>query len=376
MLEKYMKILLLCWRDTTHPQGGGSERYLERVGEYLALSGHEVIFRAAKHTGAPRTSVRAGITYHRSGGKFSVYPRAWLAMLAGRFGVGGLAGVDVVIDTQNGIPFFSKIFMDSPTVLLTHHCHREQWPVAGPALAKLGWFLENTIAPLVYRTNSYVTVSEPSAAELVDLGVGEERITIIRNGIDPIPPNPPQLAHRGKRIITLSRLVPHKQIEHAIDTVAAIADVELDIVGSGWWQDELVAYAQRKGVTDRVIFHGQVAEEHKHALLERATVHLMPSRKEGWGLAVVEAAQHFLPTIGYTCSGGLNDSVVDGETGLLVSSKQAFISSVRLLLDDAAYRNNLGKQAERRARRFSWEKTGKQVEQLLLHIVQSDRPGI
>ena len=43
-----MKILLLCWRDSTHPQGGGSERYLERVGEYLAAQGHEVVFRTVK----------------------------------------------------------------------------------------------------------------------------------------------------------------------------------------------------------------------------------------------------------------------------------------------------------------------------------------
>ena len=49
-----MKILLLCWRDSTHPQGGGSERYLERVGEYLAAQGHEVVYRTAKHTDAPR----------------------------------------------------------------------------------------------------------------------------------------------------------------------------------------------------------------------------------------------------------------------------------------------------------------------------------
>ncbi len=42
-----MKILLLCWRDSTHPQGGGSERYLERVGEYLAAQGHEVRVQVA-----------------------------------------------------------------------------------------------------------------------------------------------------------------------------------------------------------------------------------------------------------------------------------------------------------------------------------------
>ena len=49
-----------------------------------------------------------------------------------------------------------------------------------------------------------------------------------------------------------------------------------------------------------------------------AWVHVLPSRKEGWGLAVTEAAQHAVPTIGYRCSGGLTDSIVDGVTGLLV----------------------------------------------------------
>src|SRR5690606_34545808 len=73
-----MKILLLCWRDSTHPQGGGSERYLERVGEYLARQGHEVVYRTAGHTDAPRRSHRNGVRYSRSGGKFTVYPRAWV----------------------------------------------------------------------------------------------------------------------------------------------------------------------------------------------------------------------------------------------------------------------------------------------------------
>ena len=78
-----MKILLLCWRDTTHPQGGGSERYLERVGGYLASQGHEVVFRTSKHMNAARREVRDGVRYSRGGAKFGVYPRAWAAMLAG-----------------------------------------------------------------------------------------------------------------------------------------------------------------------------------------------------------------------------------------------------------------------------------------------------
>lgn len=109
MLVRTMKILLLCWRDSTHPQGGGSERYLERVGEYLAARGHEVVYRTAGHTDAPRRSHRNGVRFSRSGGKFTVYPRAWAGILLGRAGIGTLGDIDVVVDTQNGIPFFARL---------------------------------------------------------------------------------------------------------------------------------------------------------------------------------------------------------------------------------------------------------------------------
>ncbi|AGF73589.1 glycosyltransferase family 4 protein [Corynebacterium halotolerans] len=364
-----MKILLLCWRDSTHPQGGGSERYLERVGEYLASRGHEVVYRTAGHTDAPRRSYRNGVRYSRSGGKFTVYPKALAGILLGRLGIGTLGRLDAVVDTQNGIPFFARLVTGAPTVLLTHHCHREQWPVAGPAIARLGWFLERRVAPLVYRRSPYVTVSGPSADELVGLGVDADRIHIIRNGVDPVPEHHPRAERTGRHhLVTLSRLVPHKQIEHAMDVVAALGeshDVVLDVIGSGWWEDELRVYAQRTGVADRVTFHGQVAEEHKHALLDRACLHLMPSRKEGWGLAVIEAAQHRVPTLGYRSSGGLRDSVLNGQTGMLAEDRDELIRLTQALLDAPESRHDLGLAAYVRAQTFSWERTGRQFAELL-----------
>lgn len=367
-----MKILLLCWRDSTHPQGGGSERYLERVGEYLARAGHEVVYRTAGHTDAPRRSHRDGVRYSRSGGKFSVYPKAWLGIVLGRMGIGTLGDVDVVVDTQNGIPFFARLVSGVPTVLLTHHCHREQWPVAGAFIARLGWFLESRVAPRVYRGAPYVTVSEASRAELVGLGVREGDIEIIANGVDPVPDEVPQLrrAEGTTYLATLSRLVPHKQLEHAIDVVAALRDRELvlDVIGSGWWDDELREYARRRGVADRVIFHGQVTEDYKHALLARASVHLMPSRKEGWGLAVMEAAQHGVPTIGYRSAGGLRDSIVDGRTGLLADTPAELTVLTARLLDDPELTARLGAAARERAGEFSWELTGERFAALLQQL--------
>lgn len=119
-------------------------------------------------------------------------------------------------------------------------------------------------------------------------------------------------------------------------------------------------------------FHGQVAEDHKHALLRRATIHLMPSRKEGWGLAVVEAAQHAVPTIGYRSSGGLRDSIIDGQTGVLVDSKAELIAAVRHLLIHAPSRTLLGQQATQRAGSYSWDTAGAQFEELLASLAPGD----
>ena len=373
-----MKILLLCWRDTDHPQGGGSERYLEHVAAYLARRGHEVVFRTASYTDAPARSFRDGVRFSRAGGKYTVYPRAWCAMLAGRMGLGSLRGVDVVVDTQNGIPFFARAVAGRPTVLLTHHCHREQWPVAGPVIARLGWWLESTVAPRVYRGSRYVTVSHPSREELVGLGVDAGSIHLIRNGIDPLPGRLPRLDDDARvHLVTLSRLVPHKQIEHAMDVAAALHrshGVVLDVLGSGWWNERLREYARERHLGEAVVFHGQVSEDYKHAQLARAALHLMPSRKEGWGLAVMEAAQHGVPTVGYRGAGGLNDSIDHGGTGILVDTREQLVEAVRGLLDDPAARRRLGAAARDKATAFSWDEAGARFEALLREVSGADAP--
>ncbi|MCS4532141.1 glycosyltransferase family 4 protein [Corynebacterium sp. ES2730-CONJ] len=364
-----MKIILLCWRDTTHPQGGGSERYLERVGEYLAAQGHEVIFHSARYPGSPSSSQRHGVQYLRSGGKFTTYISTACQLLWGK-----LRHADAIIDTQNGIPFFATLFSRAPVILLVHHCHRLQWPVAGKLIAKIGWLIESRIAPWVYADHPVVTVSVPSKEELEEVGYAPENITIIHNGIDPLPPSVPALPQDQRpHLITLSRLVPHKHIEDAIAVMCKQPTAILDIVGSGWWEDNLRAYAQSLNVYDRVVFHGHVSEERKHALLERADLHLMPSRKEGWGIAVVEAAQHGVPTIGYSSSGGLRDSIDHGKSGMLVDTSEQMATMVGDLLRDPTQIARLGDYARHKVQGYSWDETGRAFLDLINRQVAMDR---
>ncbi|MBS4728186.1 glycosyltransferase family 4 protein [Mycobacterium sp. SM1] len=357
-------VLLLCWRDTGHPQGGGSEAYLQRIGAQLAASGIAVTLRTARYPNAPRQDVVDGVRISRAGGRYSVYVWALLAMAAARIGLGPLRRVrpDVVIDTQNGLPFLARLLYGRRVVVLVHHCHREQWPVAGRITGRIGWFVESWLSPRLHRRNQYVTVSLPSARDLVDLGVDNERIAVVRNGLDEAPaqslsdPRAPT-----PRVVVLSRLVPHKQIEHALDAIAVlrprIPGLHLDVVGGGWWRQRLVDHARRLGISDAVTFHGHVDDVTKHQVVQRSWVHVLPSRKEGWGLAVVEAAQHAVPTIGYRSSGGLCDSIIDGVTGVLVDNHAELVSRLHQLLSDPVLRDQLGVKAQVRSVEFSWRRS-------------------
>src|SRR5690606_38998462 len=377
------EVLLLCWRDSGHPQGGGSERYLEQVGAQLAARGVKVTLRTARYPGAARRERIDGIDISRGGGRYTVYPRALAAILLGRIGLGPLRGVrpDAVIDTQNGIPFFATLAAGAPSVVLVHHGHREQWPVAGALIGRIGWWIESRLSPRVHRDNQYLTVSLPSAEELAVLGVERERIAVVRNGAEPVPEGAPtgSAATRSPepRVVVLSRLVPHKQIEDALITVARLRDriagLRLDVIGGGWWEENLRGTAHELGIDDIVTFHGHVDENRKHELLARSWVHLMPSRKEGWGLAVIEAGQHGVPTVGYRSSRGLTDSIVDGVTGMLVDDVAQLTDAVGELLTDAPPRSVMGEKARARARAFPWETPAEAMRTVLQSVYDGRR---
>lgn len=370
-----MRIAFLNWRDLTHPEGGGAERYAQNVCAGLAGLGHDVSFLCAAHDGAPAQATIDGYRIFRQGGRLSVYPASLrrLRDLERREGA-----FDVVIDTQNGVPFAAPWATRSPVVSLIHHVHREQWPVVfNPAAAKVGWLVESRVAPRLYRGRQYVTVSSRTRAELEGLGVDVSAISVIHNGTDaPIG----RIAARSQHptIVVLGRLVPHKRVEVAIDVLAALRHrhpgLRLRIVGDGWWREQVATHAAARGVDDAVDLLGFVDEVTKHHELASAWIAVAPSAKEGWGLNVVEAATHGVPTLAHHGAGGLSESIIDGVTGILVNDTDDMVEAASALLSDEVLRTRLGESARVHARAFTWAGTIQAWDQLLTHVAAGGPP--
>src|SRR6478672_6850482 len=306
-------VVFLSWRDTGNPEGGGAERYLEKVAAGLVARGVRVTVFSAAYAGAAPEEVVDGIRFVRRGSKLTVYLEGMRLLALRRFG-----RVDAVVDVQNGMPFFSALVTRRPVIVLVHHVHREQWPVVYPGFTgRVGWWIESRFAPYLYRRKQYVTVSRATRDELRGLGVRGPRVAVVHNGTDPVVSvDACKTAHPS--LCVVGRLVPHKQVEHAVDAVLELRSV-----------------------------------------------------KEGWGLVVGEAAAHGTPTVAYSGAGGTRESIVHGVSGVLVDTAPEFTAAIRGLLRDAERRAALAEGARRHSDRFTWGHS----QSAFAHVVASALRG-
>jgi glycosyltransferase involved in cell wall biosynthesis len=340
--------------------------YVENVARALAAAGHDVTVFCASYEGAADRESVDGVRFVRGGTKLSVYGQAVRRLRRGEFGP-----LDVIIDVQNGIPFMSRaVAGGTPVVVLVHHVHREQWPVVYDRVrARIGWWVESRLAPWLYRDCTYVAVSGRTREELAELGVSPGRMHVIHNGIEQAPGldvEPSPYPH----IAVVGRLVPHKRVEHVLRAAAILRrnhpDLRVSVVGDGWWSPRLRAVAAALGVDDVVDFHGFVDEKTKHRIYASAWVLALPSLKEGWGIVVMEAATHGVPTVAYRDAGGVAESVLDGQTGVLVEGdERAFAAAVGRLLEREDLRHRMGTAAKARAETFTWAATATAFAEVL-----------
>jgi len=360
-----VRIVVFNWRCFRHPQAGGSELYLHKQAALWAESGHEVVWITSRPRDAPRSEEKDGIRFVRRGGTYTVYPAAMVEFLRHS------RSADVVIDVENGIPFFTALFARCPVVLLIHHVHTDVWSrEAGWLMAKVGRWLEQKAMPWVYRACPIVTVSDSSAGMIRKLFRNKEHsLKIVYNGVSE-DLCPGQKAERPE-IVYLGRLKKYKSIDVLLEAVANLSDLNpvLHLAGQGDDEPRLKALADSLGLKD-VVFHGFVSDEKKRELLQRSWVAVNPSSMEGWGVTNIEANACGTPVVGADVP-GIRDSIADGTSGVLVphADVDALTDALRGLIGDPARLEQISESSMEWAGNFSWERSADRLFSVLQRAV-------
>jgi glycosyltransferase involved in cell wall biosynthesis len=258
-----------------------------------------------------------------------------------------------------------------------HHLFGRSAFQAAPApIAAVTWLLDHTV-PAAFRGTRVIAVSESTKEDLVRRGMRAERIQVIPNGIDLdyFSPAPGERAARPT-LVFIGRLRKYKRVDLILSAVARLGadgvEVELLIVGDGDERGRLERQIRELGLGARVRLMGFISEREKRDTLRRAWIHVLTSSKEGWGLSNLEAAACATPSVA-SDTPGLRESVVHGETGLLVLHEdvQALATAIGTLVRDSALREEMGRNARVFAERFSWDAAADGVEAALREALRS-----
>ena len=347
--EKSISVHFNAWHDIASPNAGGSEVVIDRAATELARRGHDVTLSVPRPAGKHvyRTVISGGFYSQFVRSPFNYFRTA--------------RNADVVIDVVNGLPFFTPLWRRRKrTIAFVHHIHDEQWKDSYSSfVAFFGRFIELRIMPRLYK--EFITVSRSTAEDLERHGAESGDITIIPNGLDAAPADLPD-KDTQPLFVLVARLVPNKRVSLLLDMWSQVQRTtggKLVIIGEGPKRDRL----EGRHVPN-VEFLGQVSDRIRDEYLARASLLLVTSRREGWGLTILEAARVGTPTLAFNVA-GVRDAVVNNVTGVLVNDREEFEDAWQELAADQTRRFELGVAARDRAATFSWQHSSDLLEAVL-----------
>jgi glycogen(starch) synthase len=227
------------------------------------------------------------------------------------------------------------------------------------------------------RAERVITCSAYMREHVADIyGLGEERISVIPNGIDPTDLVPvddlealrSRFAEPHERLVLLvGRLVYEKGFQIALEAlpglIERLRDVRFLVAGSGTAEQELRDQARELGLDRHGTFLGWIGDDVLHSLYRIADLTVVPSIYEPFGLVALEAMASGCPCL-VADTGGLREVVPSDETvGLRFRSRDpASLGAMaeRLLADDAL-RDRLVAEAQEHVLTFDWADVAKQA---------------
>jgi glycosyltransferase involved in cell wall biosynthesis len=261
---------------------------------------------------------------------------------------------DAIVANSFGANLLS--LRNGPRVAYWVHSTRSLFLQPGARRADL--LLRRAVDWLAVRRAAQLVANSHYTATRVRQLYHREADAVVYPGVDlnlfhpaPAPPAP-------SYAITVGRLSAEKGFDRLIELWRDVPDLPLHVVGGG---PPGTLRDWRGHAPHGVLFRGHLTASYLADAYRGAAVAVFTPHGEEFGLAPLEAMASGVPVVAWR-EGGLQETIVDGETGYLVSDSVTFRQRVRLLLHDEHRRRAFGEAARRRAEQFSWQQTAADME--------------
>jgi len=276
---------------------------------------------------------------------------------------------DIIHDNQSLSYGIWALSQRAPTIATIHHPVTVDRKIAvgsvTSAWAKMKqwrWYSFIGMQKRVARAlPGIITVSKSARNDISrDFKIPVQKFSIVPNGINTklFFPMPEIEREKNRVIVTNSADSPLKGLDFLLQAVAELSatqEIDLTVVGSPKKDGDIVKLIRQLGIGRRVHFTGRIDDREFVRQYARASVAVVPSVYEGFGLPVGEAMACGVPVISTT--GGALPEVV-GDAGILVppANPGALAGAIRNLLSNPARARDLGLAGYRRVQaHFTWQ---------------------
>jgi GalNAc-alpha-(1->4)-GalNAc-alpha-(1->3)-diNAcBac-PP-undecaprenol alpha-1,4-N-acetyl-D-galactosaminyltransferase len=221
-----------------------------------------------------------------------------------------------------------------------------------------------TARKALYRFAQGIVVQTKVAANIVAGNSNAKNIIVIPNPVNVINT---VTSIKKKQILTIGRLSREKGQIILIEAFSRLSSQEwtLHLVGDGPERTNLESKVSSLGISDKVFFHGHLKDFSN--IMGESEIFVLPSFYEGFPNALIEAMSVPLPCISSNCVAGPSEIIEDGTNGLLVepANVEALVASLNRLIENPVLRTKLATEAYKVRDTLAWDR----IYQKYLHPI-------
>ncbi len=368
---------------------GGAEKRFWELARRLSAKGHEVHIFGMQSWEGKANFIKEGVHIHGVCRHNKLYTKTGVRSIKQVlcFTAGILASLwrnkfDIIdCNAFPYLPFFPvrlfSLFKATPLVVTWQEVWGGYWyKYLGYTKGITARFIEKAVIKL---SDNIIAHSVKVKSDLILCGAKDKNIEVIPNGIELEAINQVPEKQKDTDLIFVGRLIKEKNVDILIKAVyllkKELGRIKCVIVGQGPQSDALMDLAEKLGLKEDIVFTGFLEHEEIISNMKAARVFVLPSRREGFGIVVVEAMACGLPVI--VVNSPMNASVElikSGSNGFVCSPDEDDISRKALvLLKDVSLRNNMSSFARDSAKGYDWGRAADRNEALYMSIINKGK---